>query len=172
MCQFPSLAPAAYGFSSSVAGHDPRRVFALGDSWVLARLAARQDFSQLPHVRHRLLAPKHPPHTLCSLTIFDGPPSLHKKALVNHLFRSSVSRRHTAAKKPSTNPSTCQRARGACLKKPLPDRRLRPPGRNLSSTSCAHGGEDRDRTGNLRLAKAALSQLSYFPAPGRDGGPR
>ena len=70
MCQFPSLAPPAYGFSRSVAGHDPRRVVALGDSWVLARLAARQDFSQLPHVRHRLLAPKHPPHTLCSLTIF------------------------------------------------------------------------------------------------------
>ncbi len=25
------------------------------------------------------------------------------------------------------------------------------------------GGDDRDRTGNLRLAKAALSQLSYIP---------
>jgi hypothetical protein len=26
-----------------------------------------------------------------------------------------------------------------------------------------HGGDDRDRTGNLRLAKPALSQLSYVP---------
>ena len=27
-------------------------------------------------------------------------------------------------------------------------------------------GDDRDRTGDLRLAKAALSQLSYIPAKG------
>jgi hypothetical protein len=26
-------------------------------------------------------------------------------------------------------------------------------------------GDDRDRTGNLRLAKPALSQLSYVPEP-------
>ena len=32
------------------------------------------------------------------------------------------------------------------------------------------GGADRDRTGDLRLAKAALYQLSY--SPGRDGGPK
>jgi hypothetical protein len=57
-------------------GHDPRQVFPLGDLGVLAWLAARPSFSQLPHVRLRLLAPKHPPCTLCSLTIFFyGPPS-------------------------------------------------------------------------------------------------
>jgi hypothetical protein len=28
------------------------------------------------------------------------------------------------------------------------------------------GGDDRDRTGDLRLAKPALSQLSYVPGPG------
>ena len=28
------------------------------------------------------------------------------------------------------------------------------------------GGADRDRTGDLKLAKLALSQLSYGPAPG------
>ena len=28
---------------------------------------------------------------------------------------------------------------------------------------CARGGDNRDRTGNLRLARAALSQLSYIP---------
>ena len=36
------------------------------------------------------------------------------------------------------------------------------------------GGADRDRTGDLMLAKHALSQLSYSPtwgACGRDGGP-
>jgi hypothetical protein len=31
-------------------------------------------------------------------------------------------------------------------------------------------GDNRDRTGNLRLARAALSQLSYIPMP-RSGGP-
>ena len=56
-------------------GHDPRRVVPLGNLGVLAWLAARPSFSQLPHVLLRLLAPKHPPHTLCSLTMFShGPP--------------------------------------------------------------------------------------------------
>jgi hypothetical protein len=32
------------------------------------------------------------------------------------------------------------------------------------------GGADRDRTGDLMLAKHALSQLSYSPTP-KDGGP-
>ena len=50
--------------------HDLRRVVALGYLGVHAWLAARPSFSQLPHVRHRFLAPKHPPHTLCSLTMF------------------------------------------------------------------------------------------------------
>jgi hypothetical protein len=52
-----------------IPGHDPRRVVPLGDLGVLAWLAARPSFSQLPHVRLRLFAPKHPPHTLCSLTM-------------------------------------------------------------------------------------------------------
>ena len=30
------------------------------------------------------------------------------------------------------------------------------------------GGEDRDRTDDLVIANDALSQLSYFPAPGLD----
>ena len=41
------------------------------------------------------------------------------------------------------------------------------------------GGADRDRTGDLRLARAALSQLSYSPEvtgnadpQDRDGGPK
>ena len=32
------------------------------------------------------------------------------------------------------------------------------------------GGDDRDRTGDLRLAKPALSQLSYVPTGGRNIG--
>ena len=52
-----------------VTGHDPCRVVPFGYLGVLAWLAARPSFSQLPHVLLRLLAPKHPPHTLRSLTM-------------------------------------------------------------------------------------------------------
>jgi hypothetical protein len=41
--------------------------------------------------------------------------------------------------------------------RPDPERRTRPRARARDS------GDDRDRTGNLRLAKPALSQLSYVP---------
>jgi hypothetical protein len=39
-------------------------------------------------------------------------------------------------------------------------------GNFLSQESLLHGGDNRDRTGNLRLAKPALSQLSYIPEEG------
>lgn len=37
----------------------------------------------------------------------------------------------------------------------------------FSKKSLRLNGDDRDRTGNLRLAKPALSQLSYVPGPSR-----
>ncbi len=43
--------------------------------------------------------------------------------------------------------------------RPDPERLTRPRVRVRDS------GDDRDRTGNLRLAKPALSQLSYVPGP-------
>jgi hypothetical protein len=36
-------------------------------------------------------------------------------------------------------------------------------GRSPYGLDCNFGGDNRDRTGNLRLAKPALSQLSYIP---------
>ena len=36
---------------------------------------------------------------------------------------------------------------------------------------CRHGGDDRDRTDDLRLAKPALSQLSYIPGVSRQPAP-
>ena len=36
---------------------------------------------------------------------------------------------------------------------------------SLRSENAPGGGADRDRTGGLRLARAALSQLSYIPLP-------
>jgi hypothetical protein len=40
---------------------------------------------------------------------------------------------------------------------------LTPHGSLLAPLSSLNCGDDRDRTGNLRLAKPALSQLSYVP---------
>ena len=73
MFQFPRSATRAYTIQHGSTGHDPRQVFPLGDPGVLAWLAARPGFSQLPHVRLRLLAPKHPPCTLLSLTVSSRP---------------------------------------------------------------------------------------------------
>ena len=42
--------------------------------------------------------------------------------------------------------------------------------RNTASAAAGVGGASRDRTGDLKLAKLALSQLSYGPARA-DGGP-
>ena len=51
----------------------------------------------------------------------------------------------------------------------MPQERVcRPDPERLSRWSDAvasDSGDDRDRTGNLRLAKPALSQLSYVPGP-------
>ena len=45
-------------------------------------------------------------------------------------------------------------------------RKARPSGARIKllSPRRIRGGDDRDRTGNLRLAKAALSRLSYIPS--------
>ena len=63
MVQFPSLAPLR------VTGYYASRVAPFGHLRVKARSAARRSFSQLYHVLHRLLTPRHPPEALCSLTI-------------------------------------------------------------------------------------------------------
>ena len=90
--------------------------------------AASRGLSQLNHVLHRLLTPRHPPYALSSLT----------KNIATVLECSDVT---------TPFPSflcNCQRAGTVfCLLCP--------------------SGDNRDRTGDLRLAKPALSQLSYIP---------
>ncbi len=46
------------------------------------------------------------------------------------------------------------------------------PDERLMRASREVGGDSRDRTGDLRLAKPALSQLSYIPSAADPGGPR
>jgi hypothetical protein len=90
------------------------------------------------HVLHRLLAPRHPPCTLGSLTL--GSPSL------------GARQRHSP---PAPLLFTCQRTIRLHYRAALPG----------GATRCKprFGGDDRGRTGNLGLAKPALSQLSYIP---------
>jgi hypothetical protein len=94
------------------------------------------------HVLHRFSAPRHPPSTLSSLTI-------------KYLKRESF----------SFTRLSCQRSRSPRIKKP--SERFICCRRAFSSAPTSSvietGGADRNRTGDLRLAKPPLSQLSYSP---------
>src|SRR6185436_19339174 len=79
------------------------------------------------HVLHRLLAPRHPPCALSSLTSIRRHYQVHLHKPDTHMQLSKTNKK------------------------------------KLSSfrSALTQSGADRDRTDDLRLAKAALSQLSY-----------
>jgi hypothetical protein len=113
------------------------------------------------HVLHRLLAPRHPPCTLGSWhSIFhlSAPPAAFAAdASPIHMSKSA----RLASRAPSGRPGSIRPRGPSCS----PSRR----GATHLATVKARlargpGGDDRDRTGNLRLAKPALSPLSYIPA--------
>jgi hypothetical protein len=96
------------------------------------------------HVLHRLLAPRHPPCALSSLTN------------IAELPRCALDPDY------SLPVCSCQRPNDE------PDFRLDPCCLPLADTThpTAKGdGADRNRTDGLRLARAALSHLSYSPSP-------
>ena len=90
------------------------------------------------HVLHRLLMPSHPPLAVTGL--------ITKKTYL--VKRNSIPRLLHAEWGGVTSPN-CQRANG----------------RKGRTTSSVFHGDGRDRTGDLLLAKQALSQLSYVPSP-------
>ena len=107
------------------------------------------------HVLHRLLTPRHPPFALCSLTEHLGARLLHDqwscKATAAFPFfpiQLSKSRRSGAHSVAGSRNSF------------------------VGSSEDQLGGDNRARTGNLRRARAALSQLSYIPIVRRRGGIR
>ena len=134
------------------------------------------------HVLHRLSAPRHPPCTLSSLT-----------KVKNCTLETSTLRfaRSAESMRPRRNASSESFTLG--FNSVVKDRRPAQaafaaergqvivagtggnPSRPVGEVS---GGADRSRTDDLRLARAALSQLSYSPRPvGRFkrptvGGPR
>ena len=102
------------------------------------------------HVLHRLSAPRHPPYTLNSLTNLE-----------------CLADRRILSLQSSIQLSMNLGSLGSALASPLATAHPR---------SLA-GGADRVRTDDLRLARAALSQLSYSPdswirARPASGGPR
>ena len=96
------------------------------------------------HVLHRLPAPRHPPYALSSLTIKFGQDKNEKCRFIE---LSKISGRAG----PQLGRALSQNSRLKPNRMSLPRRR----------GEC--GGADRNRTGDLRRAKPALSQLSYSP---------
>ena len=110
------------------------------------------------HVLHRLLAPRHPPYALSSLTT--DMPNYQVFALLDpDLLCTRMQLSKTKRRRPRSGL----------------DPRCVPHDTHRASVHSVRSGADRDRTDDLRLARAALSQLSYSPsAPSQpeEGGPR
>jgi hypothetical protein len=110
------------------------------------------------HVLHRLLVPRHPPCTLSSLTGFSK---------VLQLCIPSVSYSIVNERPRRSTPRAPQRG-AKVLYRSI----------KIDASSLDSGGDSGARTRSLRLAKPALSQLSYIPndpaeerCAGSDGGP-
>ena len=113
------------------------------------------------HVLHRLLEPRHPPHTLSSLvTLNSGLPSQSSSGAV---FEAEI---QTLRRFGSRETSLCDaffslpsysvvRVLGPAA---IPRRAT--PGHEFPARP---GGADRSRTDDIQLAKLALYQLSYSP---------
>ena len=161
MFQFPGLASLTYEFSQRSPGF-ARRGFPIRRStgslhsskpWLIAG----------SYVLHRLSVPRHPPHALNSLVKKD--------------FDPIRSRTRTSREFPGLELVVFLRARcfpriqlskiGAALV--AAKKLFARPSRERLPGPPPNGGDDRDRTDGLRLAKPALSQLSYIPGTSLTG---
>ena len=111
------------------------------------------------HVLLRLLAPRHSPCALSSLTML---PTIHPAGCWMDRRNTQVSYHALALFKITVSifkdrSGRCSRPANRCSA--IPER----AGWHDRASQCDHGA-DGDRTHDLRLAKPALSQLSYSPA--------
>ena len=114
------------------------------------------------HVLHRLLAPRHPPSALSCLTI---------NLAATHSARANPRRARSVApnalglglKNPIRLSKTADESAPTCIESAALEGRIVCLSRASSQYPGENGGADRDRTDDLRLAKPALSQLSYSP---------
>ena len=141
MFHFPGFAAAPYGFRCGSLGMTPAG-FPHSDSSGSTPVSDSPELFAARRVLLRLLLPRHPPSALCRL---NRSSSLLQKAFVSP--EGSPSEKCPFFSFPIQLSMTCS---------------VRFRGRSVV------GGDERDRTADLLLAKQALSQLSYIPA---DGGP-
>ena len=131
------------------------------------------------HVLHRLLTPRHSPYALSSLTKTacrvttkaEAPNVTRLNQAVSICFPigAGASDHGSASELESYDSSTRTRntrhgtERIDSVFKDRAGRLLRPATAKVASKKQTHGGADRVRTDDLRLAKPALSHLSYSP---------
>ena len=121
------------------------------------------------YVLHRRSTPRHPPCTLSSLTKLGRPlePNfLDSRRILSLLTRFSCQR--SCLSPPWRRPDLWdpRYRRNPCEAPRIPDILLAmPPALHQPSKP---GGADRTRTDDFRLARAALSQLSYSPPSNRE----
>ena len=109
--------------------------------------------------------PRHPPYALSSLTK-NSPVLRPWRALGAQI--GAVAVEYPAFYLCSLVKELCPSV-GPCFRGSRPRPNIRLPG-VWPYPRAFSGGDNRDRTGNLRLARAALSQLSYIPfCPARQG---
>ena len=155
MFQFPGLASLPYVFRQGSPGL-ARRGFPIRKS--TGKLASSKPWLIAgSYVLHRLSVPRHPPHALSSLVKKIKPTTLGtsdqdsrngiplSRSLIVILVRASYTLHSTV--------KDCRNGRLVPSQKSL---------RSSLGRSPVGGGEG-DRTPDLRLAKPALSQLSYTP---------
>jgi hypothetical protein len=155
---------------SEIHGSKPVR----GSPWLIAAY----------HVLHRLSAPRHPPNALKALDRSHErypramPEDLvQKDQLASNACRARAVRHgcsRDASRSPGPRPACIPSSRCQFFRNGRPSRAHPLAGAAISSLSqgCSFrmschrpGGARRDRTDDLMLAKHALSQLSYGPAP-------
>jgi hypothetical protein len=111
------------------------------------------------HVLHRLLVPRHPPCALSSLT---GISKVHSLCYPASRIRLSKSDRSVFALRESRLPAEAGAGPRYKIYRVLIAEAIR--------LSLESGGDSGARTRSLRLAKPALSQLSYIPVSGERAG--
>ncbi len=170
MFQFPGLAAPSLCVQLNAPVYNHRR---LPDSEIPGStlVSSSPRLFAAVHVLHRLSMPRHPPRALRSLTV----PLRHVSFAV---MKGQGSRQELCSALPVAPSSRLQRKNFYAssvvkVRREKQSVRLTPlpmPPRALGSRRWARGpivvvlgGADRDRTGDFRLAKPALSQLSYSP---------
>ena len=168
MVHFPALSSLAYVFSQGCPGID-RGGFPHSEISGSTPVCGSPKLFAACHVLHRLLAPRHPPYALSSLTF--NPRNRCRRRL-------PIGRTRTKAPTPPEHFDTLRVvwseklpfAGYSVVKEPppvaIPPKGTMRPARNRRGTAAGSprsngpGGEYRARTGDLLVANQALSQLS------------